>query len=302
MSNDFNNSQYYEILEVNNTATREEINASFRLLAKEYHPDRVPDHLMKLKLEAKKRFIKIREAYGVLKDEKSRNLYDAYIYELNKQGIYKTGGYQSDNYQRPSDTKEKERRINDESVTEEEEKDKKESSYSIRSSYKFLSMQDVKEIPHFSIRHEEKDLLYGYSTINHDYEVKEINGNKVVVDHTTGLMWHQGGSDEYMTWGKAKQWVVDLNKIRYAGYNDWRLPTVEEAVSLLDCIRNAYLHIDNAFSPKQDWIWTGDKCSSAGAWIVYLDNGRVRWYDLSLSRILCKPQITHFHSFTKMNR
>ncbi|MFQ5964333.1 MAG: caspase domain-containing protein [Candidatus Scalinduaceae bacterium] len=36
--------------------------------------------------------------------------------------------------------------------------------------------------------------FYGYSTIKHIYESKAINGNKTVIDHATGIMWHQSGS------------------------------------------------------------------------------------------------------------
>ncbi len=59
-----------------------------------------------------------------------------------------------------------------------------------------------------------------------DYDLKTMHGDKVVVDHASGLMWHQSGSDKYMTWKKAKSWVKKLNKTGYAGYRDWRLPTV----------------------------------------------------------------------------
>jgi tetratricopeptide (TPR) repeat protein len=110
--------------------------------------------------------------------------------------------------------------------------------------------------------------FYGHSTINHDYNLKAIKGDVVVVDNATGLMWHQSGSDEYMNWNKAKEWVEDLNSEEgYAGYHDWRLPTVEEAASLLEpSKKNGNLYIDPIFSKKQGHIWAGDKFGSEAAW------------------------------------
>ena len=125
--------------------------------------------------------------------------------------------------------------------------------------------------------------FYGHSAINHDYNLKTIGGDKFVVDNATGLMWHQSGSDDSMEWDEAKEWVEDLNSEEgYAGYNDWRLPTVDEAVSLLEPSRtNGDLYIDPVFSNKQRYIWTGDMFEDEEddevAWHVYFDDGGVFW-------------------------
>jgi hypothetical protein len=93
-------------------------------------------------------------------------------------------------------------------------------------------------------------------------------------------MWHQSGSDESMDWNNAKYWVSLLNSSGYAGYHDWRLPTVEEASSLLESSKlfgEDGLYIDPVFSNKQQWIWTGDRHGTEGAWGVIFYNGLVRW-------------------------
>ncbi len=79
------------------------------------------------------------------------------------------------------------------------------------------------------------------------------------------------------TWYEAKGWIKKLNKRGYAGYRDWRLPTVDEAVSLLEPSRtNGDLYIDPVFSKKQGRIWTGDKFDgSEAAWSVYFIYGSV---------------------------
>ncbi len=45
-----------------------------------------------------------------------------------------------------------------------------------------------------------------YSTIKHSYENKSISGDNVVINHATGLMWYQSGSEKDMVWSEARQW------------------------------------------------------------------------------------------------
>ncbi|MDP7530968.1 MAG: tetratricopeptide repeat protein, partial [Candidatus Scalindua sp.] len=126
--------------------------------------------------------------------------------------------------------------------------------------------------------------FYGHSTINHDYNLKAIKGDVVVVDNATGLMWHQSGSDEFIRWNKAKEWVRSLNSSGYAGHHDWRLPTVDEAVSLLESNKRNDLYIDPVFSNKQKWIWTGDsEDGSEAAWYVSFDPSYMGWSYVSYS-------------------
>lgn len=78
---DFN---YYEILEITQTCSQEEIKKAFRKKAMQYHPDRNPDNP-----EAEEIFKKINEAYEVLSDEQKRSIYDRY----GKAGLQgRTGG------------------------------------------------------------------------------------------------------------------------------------------------------------------------------------------------------------------
>ncbi len=153
-----------------------------------------------------------------------------------------------------------------------------ESRIGLRSSYKKLSVSQVQSIPHISIRKKEDWGFYGHSTINHSYDLKTINGDKVVIDHATGLMWHQSGSNDYIRWDKVKDWVKGLNSSGYAGHDDWRLPTVEEAVSLLESSRNVGSQfIDTVFDTKQSGIWTGDKYGPKTTWDVQFGSGGVYW-------------------------
>jgi len=47
-------------------------------------------------------------------------------------------------------------------------------------------------------------------------------------------MWQKGGSSGLMTFTDAKQYAHRINSEKFAGFNDWRLPTVEEAMSLME--------------------------------------------------------------------
>lgn len=148
----------------------------------------------------------------------------------------------------------------------------------LRSSYSNLSVAEVQAIQHISIRKKKKWGFYGYSTIKHDYVLKIIGDDKVVIDHATELMWHQSGSTYGMNWEKAKRWVKLLNKRGYAGYYDWRLPTVEEAASLLDSSKNNDRFVDPLFDKTQGWIWTGDNYYRLdAAWRVDFFSGLVDW-------------------------
>ena len=148
----------------------------------------------------------------------------------------------------------------------------------LRSSYRDLIVLQVQYISNIFIVNKHNYGFYGHSTINNSFEHKSVNEESVVIDHATGLVWHQSGSDEEMDWPKAKQWVKDLNAKGYAGYSDWRLPTVEEAISLLEPnINPSSLYIDPVFDAKQTGLWTGDENDSAGfldgAWSVRFIGG-----------------------------
>ena len=114
-----------------------------------------------------------------------------------------------------------------------------------------------------------------------DYEMKVINEERVIIDRATGLMWHQSGSHHCLSWEGSKEWVSIFNKNGYAGYHDWRLPTMEEAASLLESKQmNGDLFIDPVFDKKQIWVWTGDSHVSGGAWLVHYGCGCVFWRDI----------------------
>ncbi len=110
--------------------------------------------------------------------------------------------------------------------------------------------------------------------LQHQYESIERNGAPLVIDHATGLMWQQGGSEYRMHFANAQKYIERRNHEKFAGYSDWRLPTLDEAMSLLESeTKNGGLYIDPVFDSTQSWIWTADKESAAMAWSVSFYDG-----------------------------
>jgi len=116
---------------------------------------------------------------------------------------------------------------------------------------------------------------------DNQYEVQIISDDNIVIDRVSGLMWQQSGSLKELTYEKAKKWVEQLNRKGYAGFHDWRLPTLEEAMSLMKPEQKlGDFYIDPVFNRKQEWIWTSDRVkgeSSALAWGVNFYYGKCDW-------------------------
>ena len=85
------------------------------------------------------------------------------------------------------------------------------------------------------------------------------NGDGTVTDRATGLMWEQKGSKREKSHYYAKKHVKSLNKKKFAGYDDWRRPTVEELYSLLEPNTNKQLYINPVFATKAYHCWSVDE-------------------------------------------
>ncbi len=147
----------------------------------------------------------------------------------------------------------------------------------LRSKGKFLSVSDVHGMPNINIYKKGNWGFYGHSTIIPEYDSETINGYTVVIDHSTNLMWHQSGSDKEMTWGEINLWIKKINRSGYLGHHDWRLPTLEEAVTLIGSSSriNGNLCIGLVFNARQSMIWTCDRAgeTTSNAWGVGFANG-----------------------------
>ena len=72
-----NKRDYYQVLEVNRSASADDIRRAYRRLARQYHPDLNPAN------DAEERFKEINEAYEVLSDPNRRATYDRFGHAAN---------------------------------------------------------------------------------------------------------------------------------------------------------------------------------------------------------------------------
>jgi len=94
------------------------------------------------------------------------------------------------------------------------------------------------------------------------------NGDGTITDQATGLMWEQKGSENEKGWYHAKKYVKELNKKKFAGYKDWRIPTIEELYSLLQPETNKELYIHPVFATKPSLCWSMDTSDMATFWYI----------------------------------
>ncbi|KAF3689642.1 DnaJ -like protein subfamily C member 11 [Channa argus] len=102
---EFNNQDYYSLLNVRKEATSEELKASYRRLCMLYHPDKHRDP--ELKRQAEQLFNQVHQAYEVLSDDHSRAIYDIF----GKEGLEVEGWEVVEKKRTPAEIREEYERL-----------------------------------------------------------------------------------------------------------------------------------------------------------------------------------------------
>jgi len=100
----------------------------------------------------------------------------------------------------------------------------------------------------------------------------------VIVDTLTGLGWAQQASltEQPVTWAEALSVVAELNQ--HQPHRHWRLPSINELESLVDCSRaKPALTTEQLFNDIKDVYWssTTSLYEPDWAWALYLHKGAV---------------------------
>ena len=112
-----------------------------------------------------------------------------------------------------------------------------------------------------------------------EYGVNEFvdNGDGTISDLATGLMWMQDDYGEAIEWEAA---LAHAENLEFAGYDDWKLPSVKELQSIVD-YSGVYPAVDpdyfnSTMEEDEDywtWLWTSTSADESGgsigaAWYV----------------------------------
>ncbi len=140
---------------------------------------------------------------------------------------------------------------------------------------------------HFSELSEEEvvSLIKQYNLVDHERNpegdfsasLMDSGDGKTVVDRTTGLMWQREGLD-IMSHRLMRKAIEEVNKEGFAGYNDWRMPSLAEGLSLMTREKqekDQYLH--PCFSSLYPFIFVDAQRKPGGYWFVDYKQGKSFW-------------------------
>ena len=127
------------------------------------------------------------------------------------------------------------------------------------------------------------------------------NGDGTITDTANDLTWVREDSwqreAKWFTWDEANDYAINLGGIKFAGHNDWRLPSVVEAKTLYDIDKENHdkygkkLCLDSIFPEGPlPTIWIHEAMLGAEGYILDLRNGEIRTLFKSKSgRMAARP-------------
>ena len=101
--------------------------------------------------------------------------------------------------------------------------------------------------------------------------------DRLVTDQASGLRWQIGGLRYGVSLADAHQHIQLLNEQQFDNCTNWRLPTINELLTLLDEDNLA----DKALPPDQKWLWSCDLSGKRDGWYINLEMGFIGWQDVT---------------------
>jgi hypothetical protein len=90
---------------------------------------------------------------------------------------------------------------------------------------------------------------------------------------------------EDVSWDETEKYAEDMNGKSFGGHSDWRIPSVQEALSLFDKeklnkdFKGGDIHLDSIFPPGAgNTTWTSET-RGREAQIIFYINGFPYWYE-----------------------
>ena len=142
--------------------------------------------------------------------------------------------------------------------------------------YKFDFYKSIKVLP----------ISYKNNTIRF-----KDNNNKTITDSLTNLTWAKdAGVSPRVNWEKAFEFIEKLNKNKYCGHDDWRLPNMLELKTLMDyetdkpaeaLEKSGFDNVQNDYWSSTTFMYKNDD-----AWVQIFTNAHMP---------NCRPKIKFFH-------
>ena len=114
---------------------------------------------------------------------------------------------------------------------------------------------------------------------NSSFTVSAINEKNIVTDNETGLIWQGSASESTVTWQQALEYCENSE---YAGYTDWRLPNINELLSILN-FEKRYSATDFPTSIPSNYFWTSSRHYFQADRVVVLSTSNGSFYSQNIS-------------------
>ena len=114
---------------------------------------------------------------------------------------------------------------------------------------------------------------------SYDLEVlTDIPNKKIWQDPDTNLIWQVKIEDKKYIWRDIQKYADKLNREKYGGYNDWRVPTLNELKTILIKKKYNSLYIKEPLSKlKYNVHWSSSEDLS-DAWAILFYYGGINRY------------------------